>query len=137
MIRATRPIKRETAVTIQGKPICVEIGDYGVHLWLKGSTARYQLPYSYAFTRAAKLAAGYEDPPADRRRKRYHPGRDEIGAALHGKLSEASVEILINHLAECPQCLEQLHEIETRSLRERSARRARIRPDKPEDPPEG
>lgn len=73
-------VTRETCVTdrITGKPLCVELGPRFLTLWPKGTRRKYVLPIAMAYERAAKLAAGYEDPPADRRRRREYRTPDGI-----------------------------------------------------------
>lgn len=52
------------------RPICAEIKPHGVRVWLKGTQESYWMSWYTVFSRAAKDAAGYVDPPADRKRRR-------------------------------------------------------------------
>jgi hypothetical protein len=59
------------------RPICMKIEDHFLVVWLKGTRTKYRLPHVTVFQRAAKAAAGYEDPPADRRRRKLRARDDK------------------------------------------------------------
>lgn len=72
----SNPISRETCALDErsGRPICAEFGPRGLEVWLKGTRTRYSISWQSVFVRAAKLQAGYTDPPADRKRRRLPRG---------------------------------------------------------------
>lgn len=55
--KLTKPVRRETDVTHDGRPIIVAMSSEGIVLREKGRRTTYTLPYRYAFVQAARLHA--------------------------------------------------------------------------------
>lgn len=56
-LRHDAPTKRETATTVQGRPILIEAGPRLLTLRLKGRRYRYSIPWESVWNRAAELEA--------------------------------------------------------------------------------
>lgn len=57
-------IQRESDITMQHRPICLELTAVGVELWLKGlPSSRVLLPYRVAYQRACEIKAGWAPRP--------------------------------------------------------------------------
>jgi hypothetical protein len=57
-------IQRETDITIQHRPLCVEVTAVGIEMWLKGlPSSRVLCPFKIAYQRACEIKAGFAPRP--------------------------------------------------------------------------
>jgi hypothetical protein len=54
-LKAEAPTRRETAITIQGRPLLIEAGPRLLTLRLKGRRYRYEIAWESVWLRAAEL----------------------------------------------------------------------------------